>query len=306
MKTLVAVDVSKETLQIQTESKGWVVSNDSKGIATLIKEIGKMEEPFVVCEATGGYERLLMQSMHERTVPVCRLNPARVRAFAHSEGIRAKTDPIDAQMILKFAKEKDLAPTMPPTPERQRLGELLDRRSHLSEMHAREKNRLQNSNKGIHSSIRRIIRALEKEENRIEVEIRKLITKYPTMKKQVDVLTQIIGIGEITAWSVLGYLGEIDRIGRNEVVALAGIAPFNRDSGKMKGKRKIIGGRAKVRKCLYMAAQTAALHNPVIKRYFEHLTAKGKPYKCAMVAVMRKLLIHMRSELIILKKEVAL
>ena len=146
---------------------------------------------------------------------------------------------------------------------------------------------------------------MEKEEEKIEQEIRALLDKNAELQSQALALQRIPGVGEVTAWSVLAYLGEITTLKRNEVVALAGVAPFNRDSGKMKGKRRIIGGRAKVRSCLYMATQSAANHNPVIKPYVNRLREKGKPYKCAIVAAMRKMLLHMRAELLTLKLEVA-
>ncbi len=305
MNALVAIDVSKETLQIQTERKQWSCANDLRGLSVLARQMRRLPQPFIICEATGGYERLLLRTMQEKDIPICRVNPRRIRAFAQSEGIKAKTDPIDAQVILNFAREKKLQPTLPLEPERQVIKDLLDRRSQLTEMIAREKNRLQNSPVSIHASIKRILKTLGVELTRIEKDIQSQVDAHPLLKAQVHHLISIVGIGKITAWTTLGYLGEIDKIKRNEVVALAGIAPFNRDSGKMNGRRRIMGGRAKVRKCLYMAAQTASMRNPVIKPYFEHLRAKGKPYKCAMVAAMRKLLLHMRSELINLQLELA-
>jgi transposase len=264
-----------------------------------------MHNPFVICEATGGYERALMTRLNQEHLPVCRVNPARVRAFARSEGVRAKTDPIDAHVLLRFAQEKELRPTKPVDPAQDRLAALLDRRSHLSEQIAREKNRLQNSCQQIHSSIKRVLRFLEKEEDRIEQHIRELLNQDVHLQAQAKALQRIQGVGEVTAWTILAYLGEITTLKRNEVVALAGVAPFNKDSGKMKGRRRIIGGRAKVRACLYMAATTAASHNPVIKPYVKRLRDQGKPYKCAIVAAMRKMLLHMRSELINLQPGLA-
>ncbi len=303
---IVAIDISKQTLQVQTLSQAWENTNDTKGIASLIRTLQKMESCFVICEATGGYERLLMESLHRENLPVCRVNPARVRDFARSEGIRAKTDPIDAKVLLRFAQEKKLKPTPPADSARGHLAALLDRRSHLSEQIAREKNRLQNSDSRIHASIKRVLRFLEKEEDRIEEQIHALLKQNPVLEAQAQRLQRIKGVGPITAWTILAYFEELTTLKRNQAVALAGVAPFNRDSGKMKGKRRIIGGRAKVRSCLYMAAHTAATHNTVIKPYVQHLRDKGKPYKCAIVAAMRKMLLHMRSELILLESELAL
>lgn len=306
MHTLIAVDVSKDSLQIQTKTKRWDVENNADGLAKLIVRIKKMEDPFVVCEATGGYERALLYCMHENCVTVCRINPRRLRAFAVSEGVKAKTDPIDAAMILKFAEKKELRPLQPLGKEKRGLQALLDRRSHLTGMIASEKSRLKNSDEMIHESMRDVIRLLEAELDRIEQLISDLIEEHRDLKMRFETITAIVGVGKVTAWAALGYLGELEKIGRNQAVALAGLAPFNRDSGKFSGKRRIIGGRAKVRKALYMAAQTATIHNPVIKTYFDGLVDRGKPYKCAMVASMRKLLIHMRSELIKLDSGLAI
>ena len=150
-----------------------------------------------------------------------------------------------------------------------------------------------------------MIRFINKELASIEARIRKLINSKPIIKEQVDVMQLTCGIGEITAWTLMAYLEEIGTLGRNQLVALAGVAPYNNDSGPKSGKRSIYAGRAKVRKCLYMAAQTAAQHNPVIKPYVDGLIARGKPYKCAMVAAMRKLLIHLQSQIKNIEIEIA-
>ncbi|QBG46621.1 IS110 family transposase [Verrucomicrobia bacterium S94] len=295
--TLIAVDVSKESLEIQTDERSFDVPNTEKGIARLIKAARAAQLPFVVCEATGGYERLLPESMHAVDIPICRANPARIRAFAASEGIQAKTDPIDADVILKFAKSKELRPAAPVSSRRRELIALLDRRDHLKEQGAREKNRIRNSPDFIHASIKRMLNVLKKEITAIEKRIRELIKSDESLSACLSCLTAIKGVGEVSAWMIMAFLGEITMLSRNELVALAGVAPYNRDSGRFKGKRKIKGGRAKVRKALYMATRTAAMYNPVIKAYTDGLQSRGKPYKCAMVAGMRKMLIHMQSEL---------
>jgi transposase len=293
---LVAVDVSKNSLVVQTEQTSFTVANTREGICRMLRKIPS-EGAFVVCEATGGYERLLMDICHEKEISICRANPSRIRAFACSEGIRAKTDPIDADMILRFAQEKELRPTLPPDPHRKRLAALLDRRNHLKEQAAREKNRIQNSPEEIHSSIERMLLVLKDEIAAIDNLIRETIDGSKAISSQVSCLKTIRGVGEVTAWTIVALLGEITHLSRNQLVALAGVAPFNRDSGMLKGQRRIIGGRAKVRAVLYMAATTAAVHNPVIKQYVNELRGRGKPYKCAIVAAMRKMLIHMQSEL---------
>lgn len=294
-KNYIAIDIAKDSLAVASDSFNESFTYNKKGLKALIGKITLVESPLVVCEATGGYERKLMSLLFELNIPVALLNPARVRAFARSEGTKAKTDPIDALMLLRFAKSKDLRPTPAPSQQQQTLQALMDRRSQLTESLAREKNRLQKSPECVRKSIGKMIRMLEKELQAIDDRIKELIDRDDQLSEQSARMQSVVGVGQATAWSILAYLAEITTLGRNEIVALAGVAPYNRDSGKFKGRRRIEGGRAKVRKCLYMAAQTAAIHNPHIKDYVDRLRARGKPYKCAMVAAMRKLLIHLQS-----------
>jgi len=291
----VAIDISKDTLQIQDDKGPFTVANDPSGIGKLISHLKDCSDALTVFEATGGYERPLLETLRKAGLPIAMVNPARVRDFARSEGIRAKTDPIDARMILAFAKSKQLKPMVAPSASCIKLAALLDRRDHLTEQMAREKNRLQNSEAFIHRSIKRMIRILERELAAIEKEIQTLIDSDPGLKARAEIIETVKGVGPVTAWTLLAYLGEIEELSRNGVVAMAGVAPFNRDSGRFSGKRCIQGGRAKVRKCLYMAAHTAARCNPVIAPYVKRLRDRGKPYKCAIVAAMRKLLIHLQS-----------
>ena len=291
----VAIDVSKSTLQVQDDRRAFAVGNDPKSHRKLLSYLKTCANPLVVFEASGGYERALLQSLHKAGMPLAMVNPARVRDFARSEGVRAKTDPIDGKMILAFAKSKALRAMAAPSETCLKLAALLDRRGHLVEQLAREKNRLQNSEPFIHRSIKKMIKILDKEIAAIEKAIDQLVNSDPGLKSRSEIIQSIKGVGNITAWTLLAYLSEIEDLNRNRLVALAGIAPFNRDSGKFSGRRSIIGGRAKVRKCLYMAAHTAASCNPVIAAYVQGLRDRGKPYKCAIVAAMRKLLIHIQS-----------
>lgn len=291
----VAIDIAKATLQIQDDHRAWACTNDPQGHRALLKHLAAVANPLVVFEASGGYERSLLETLHRAGIPMALLNPARVRDFARSEGMRAKTDPLDARMILAFAKSKALRPMRTPSNNRLKLAALLDRRDHLVEALAREKNRLQNSETLIHRSIKRISKMLEKEIATIEAAITQLVQGEVGLRSRFELIESVRGVGKVTAWTILAHLNEIEELPRNQVVALAGIAPFNRDSGKMRGKRSIIGGRAKVRKCLYMAAHTAATCNPVIAPYVKGLRDRGKPYKCALVAAMRKLLLHIQA-----------
>ncbi|MDE2644187.1 MAG: IS110 family transposase [Verrucomicrobiota bacterium] len=292
---IVAIDVSKDTLEVLTDKKSMTLPNNDAGIDRLIKAIAGKPNPFVALEATGGYERRVCERLHEAGIALSLINPARVRAFARSEGIMAKTDPIDTAVIGRFAKEKELRPTPAPSAEQQELIDLMDRRSQMAEQLGTEKTRLKQAPDSIRRYVQDTIHATACQIQELETAIDQVIQRDPAMKHAFQVFVSVKGVGEVTAWSILAYLREIGEIKRSSLVALAGLAPFNRDSGKTKKPRRIQGGRAKVRTCLYMAAQTAARCNPVIKPYVEGLRERGKPYKCALVAAMRKLLIHLQS-----------
>lgn len=295
----IAIDIAKDSLQVQIAQSSSSLAYDSEGLKQLLAIINKSERPFVICEATGGYERQLLAQLFKENIPLSLVNPVQVRAFAKSEGIRAKSDPIDAKVLLRFAQEKKLRQTFPGDPKREEIAALLDRRAHLSEQLAREKNRLQKSHPSIVDSIRKMITIIEEQIASIDELIEELIEQDAELKNQFDAMITVKGVGKITAFSILAFLPEVQHLSRNKVTALAGIAPFEKDSGKFKGKRYIQGGRAKLRKVLYMAAQCAAVHNEHIKKYVDGLRARGKPYKCAIVAAMRKLLIHIQ---ILIKK----
>ena len=295
-QSIIAIDVSKDSLEVLTADQSFSSENSQRGFAALQRKISAKPNCFVVFEATGGYERALSDFLHACKIALCIVNPRLVRAFAISEGIKAKTDPIDAQMIYRFAESKVLRPTPAPSPGQRELSDLLDRRCQLSECVAREKNRIQKAhNKTVLASLRRSVKALEKEIALVESHIQKLIERTPSMEKACKIMTSVKGVGKITAWTILGQIPEITRVSRNELVALAGVAPFNRDSGKQVGKRYIGGGRAKIRRVLFMAARTASQFNPVIRPYVEGLVSRGKAYKCALTAAIRKILIHLQA-----------
>jgi len=296
----IAIDIAKQTLQVQSDLKSRSLNYDKDGLKKLRTFIKQHQKPMIIAEATGGYERPLMSMLFKYNITVALINPRLARAFALSEGIKAKTDPIDADMLLRFAKEKNPKPTEYIGAQREELIALMDRRAQLTEHIAREKNRMDKKVQAIRGSIQKMIRILEKELALIEGRIIRLIQSNEQMHAQSKAMQQVCGVGPNTAWSILAYLSEITQVNRNQIVALAGLAPFNRDSGKFKGKRRIQGGRAKVRATLYMAATCASQHNAVIKDYYQGLKARGKPSKMALVAVMRKLLIHLQA---ILKKQ---
>lgn len=295
---LIAVDVAKDSLQVQTSQEAFSVTNDKRGFARLLARTRKHSDPLVVFEATGGYERPLFDYLHAHGLPCVIVNPRLLRAFAKSEGIKAKTDPIDARMILRFAQEKELRQSTAPSPQQRQLADLLERRAQLVGFLAQEKNRMQKARSphpSVLASQRRVFNAMEKELDRIAQAIRKLVASHPSLQAPAEIILSVKGVGEVTTWTILAYLREIHHLTRNQLVALVGVAPFNDDSGKDSKPRFIQGGRAKVRCALYMAAHSAASTNPVISAYVNGLRARGKPYKCALVAAMRKLIIHIQS-----------
>ena len=293
--TYTAIDIAKDSLQVCDGKTNTNIANDKGAIQRLCKALAKTPQPCVVCEATGGYERLLLSSLHAHNITVALVSPSRVRSFAKSEGVKAKTDPIDAKMLLKFAQQKTPRITPPPAPQTEQLTILMDRRSQRTADRTKEKNRLEKCTATMKPFIEDSIAFIDSEIKQLDAKITAIITSCPILKKQNETLQEIEGVGPITAWSILAYMPEIIHLERNSAVALAGVAPFNRDSGKTRKKRSIIGGRAKIRRALYMAAQTAATHNKHIKTYVEGLKKRGKNHKMAMVAAMRKLLIHMQN-----------
>ena len=296
----IAVDIAKSSLRLQSQSTGFGLENNETGFKELLVHAATLSEPLVVMEATGGYERPLMRFLAKNQMAMVLVNPSRVRSFAASEGQKAKTDPIDAEVLLRFARNKKLQRMPSPQPHQNELTELMDRRDQLTGEIAREKNRLEKQPQYIQSSIKKVMRMLEKELVVIEKRIEVLIGAHVDMASASEAMQSVAGVGKVTAWTLLTHLPEITRVNRNQLVALAGLAPYNRDSGKTSRRRKICAGRAKVRKCLYMATMTAAIHNEHIRTYVERLRSKGKPYRCAIVAAMRKLLLHLQS---ILKKQ---
>jgi transposase len=291
----VAIDIAKASLQIQGERRSFAVDNTKSGRRKLLSYLKGLPNPLAVFEASGGYERALIECLRQADIGLVMINPARLRDFARSEGVRAKTDPIDSKMILAFAKSKALVASKPPSEASLKLAAMMDRRDHLTSQLACEKNRLHNSASSIHGSIKRMIAVLEKEIAALENAIAASVETAPLLKARFQIMASVKGVGKVTAWTLLAYFDELEALNRNQAVAMAGVAPFNRDSGKYSGKRSIQGGRAKVRKRLYMAAHTAASCNPVISAYVSGLRQRGKPYKCAIVAAMRKLLIHIQS-----------
>lgn len=292
----IGIDVAKNELVIFSSLGLKKFSNNAPGWQKLRTHVSTLANPLVVLEASGGYERPLIDYLCGVQLPWTLINPARVRYYAKSEGSNVKSDPIDASIIYKFACNKQLQPSIIADDVRRQLVLLMDRRTQISDMITQEKNRLDKcADPRVLNSIKALICYLEQELADYEKLISKHIESCEQLRERKKVMTEIKGVGDMTASTILAYLPEIETLQRNKIVALAGLAPYDRDSGNSKRKRFIYGGRHKVRKCLYMAAVSASKHNEVIKAYFTKLTNKNKPYKSAITACMRKLLIYIHS-----------
>jgi transposase len=288
------LDIAKASLQLDLQSKSYDLSNTAAGHHQLIKRLATIPSVHVVCEATGGYERAVVAALHAAAIPVSVINPARVRQFARASGELAKTDPIDAAMLTAFGQAFAPEPTPPRTAVEIKMAALVARRAQLLELHVAERQRADTC---AEPALRKLFTAwlsqLEKQIAKVEALIEALLAEQPTLASQVQRLDEIIGVGRITAVTVLATIPELGQLNRRQAAALAGLCPYNRDSGQWAGKRCISGGRSEVRRALYMAALSASRSNHLLKPFYQRLIAAGKPAKVALTAVMRKLIVLM-------------
>lgn len=290
----VGLDISKATLQCDLQGKGLALPNTEAGYARLLKKLLALPAVHVICEATGGYERGVVAALHAVRIPVSVLNPARARHFANAAGKLAKTDPIDAAMLTAFGAALKPAPTLPRTTAESQLAALMARRLELIELRVAETQRAErNPEPLLRPHFTRCLRALEKQLTHLEALLKALLAAEPALAQKVQRLQEIIGVGRLTPLAVLAQLPELGTLKRHQAAALAGLAPYNRDSGAWAGQRCIHGGRPALRRALYMAALSASRTNPILKAFYQRLIAAGKPAKLALTAVMRKLIILM-------------
>jgi transposase len=289
----VGVDVAKLTLDVAWPDSVRTIENSAKGFLSLIKKIRQLDAPVLVCcEASGGYERAMIEALLKAGIAVARVNPRQVRDFAKSQGLLAKTDRIDARLLVRFSATFNPKPLPAFSGVQQALRDMVDRREQLVHARKAEASRLDKfTHAFIVRSIRQSIRDLDKLVEACEVQIQALIESSETLKASFARLCLPKGVGPCTAWAVLAYMPELGRLNRREAAALVGTAPFNRDSGQWKGKRFVQGGRSSLRNHIYMAAFVASQHNLVLKAFYQRLLQAGKPRKVALVAVMRKLVI---------------
>lgn len=293
----VGIDVSLDKLDVHILPSGehLQVPNDDQGHEHLRERLQLLAPELIVMEATGGYERGLLRSLATAQLRVVRVNARRVRDFAKSLGLLAKSDRIDARVLALFAERIRPELRELPTVEVEQLGAMAARRRQLVEMRVAEKNRLGQCVRTLRPAIEQHIDYLDHQSEQLEKEMDALIGR--TMKEQQKLLRSVPGVGPVLSRTLLGEFPELGTLSRQKIAALAGVAPHLHDSGKLRGTRHIWGGRAHVRAVLYMATVTAVQHNPVIRAFYKRLIATGKPSKVALVAAMRKLLLILNSML---------
>jgi transposase len=286
------IDVSKASLDValSPSEERWSVANDAAGVGALVPRLQALRPALVVLEATGGYERAVVAALAAAGLPVVVANPRQIRAFARAVGQLAKTDRLDAAMLARFGAQVRPTPRALPDAQAQALDALLTRRRQLIEMLTAEKNRLAAAVPAVRRGITQHIRWLERQLDDVDGELGALIEASPLWRAQDDLLQSVPGVGPVLSRTLLGELPELGRLTHKQIAALVGVAPMARDSGTWRGRRGVTGGRAPVRTALYMAAVTAAQHNPTIRVFYRRLRAAGKPAKVALTACMRKLL----------------
>lgn len=288
----VGIDVSKATLDIAMRPSGSreSIPNEETQIEQLVKRLCTLPMALLVVEATGGVERRVVRALAAAELPVVVVNPRQVRDFAKATGQLAKTDKIDADILAHFGEAVRPALRALPDAASEALRALIARRRQLTEMLTAESNRLSHSGKAVRRRIEVHIRWLEAELDRVDSELDQSIRQSPIWREQEDLLKSVPGIGPVISRTLLAELPELGKLNRKQIAALVGVAPFNCDSGTLRGRRAVWGGRATVRAALYMAALVASRRNPKIREFYRRLRGAGKAPKVALVACMRKLL----------------
>ena len=289
----IGIDVAKKSLALDGVGRLQELPNDAQGHRRLLSWLSKKTQPVhIILEASGGYEQAIVRLLHEAKIAVSVMEPSRVRSFARAKGLRAKTDPIDASVLRAFGQAIQPRPTLAPSQEQLRLGELVTRRAQLIDSEVAESNR---SAHYLDKMIRRQAGAnlslLRRQIEQCEKAIVELIQANPSLQQRYERLQQVPGVGATTAATLLADMPELGSVRDESAAALAGVVPYNWDSGPFRGIRRIRGGRASVRRSLYMAALSAVRHDPVLKCVYQRLRNAGKKPLVALVAVMRKLII---------------
>jgi len=289
----VGIDVSKERLDVAVLGKGQEkqVNNTEAGIAELVAWLVELQPELIVVEATGGYQRAVVDALFQAGLPVALVNPARVRQFARACGLLAKTDKLDAQVLAVFGQRVQPRRYEGKSEAEKQLSALLVRRKQLEETLKAEQNRLRTISPSLRGSVERMIAVLKEEKKRLDDQIREAMKEQKAWQEQSAILRSAPGVGPVTTATLLAELPELGKMDRKKIAALVGVAPMNYDSGRKRGYRKTKGGRGEVRSVLYMATLVATRRNPVIRTQYQHLLKRGKEKKVALTACMRKFLI---------------
>ena len=289
----VGIDVSKDRLDVAIlgEKQASQVSNTMTGILELVEQMQGLQPELIVVEATGGYQRAVVDALFRSDLAVAVVNPARVRQFARACGLLAKTDKLDAQVLAVFGQRVQPRRYEGVNAKERELSSMLVRRRQLEEMLKAEKNRLRTVSPGLQGSVERIIVVLQVEKKRLDEQIEQFIQAQTEWQEESALLNSAPGVGKVTAATFLADLPELGKLDGKKIAALVGVAPMNHDSGKKRGYRKTKAGRADVRSVLYMATLVACRYNPLIKKQYEGLLKRGKEKKVALTACMRKFLV---------------
>jgi transposase len=287
----VGIDVSQRRLDIAVRpGASYSITHDESAIATVVEQLRVLSPTLIVLEATGGLEIPLTSALATAGLPVVVVNPRQVRDFAKASGRLAKTDALDAQVLAQFAEVMRPQPRPLPDAEARALAALLTRRRQLVEMLTAEKNRLLSASSPIRKRVQIHIVWLERELEHINTDLAEAIRLSPVWREKDELLRSVPGVGPVVTSTLLASLPELGTLTNKQIAALVGVAPLNRDSGTLRGRRTVWGGRAQVRAVLYMGAIVAARFNPVIRTFYQRLCASGKAKKVALTACMRKLL----------------
>jgi transposase len=288
------LDIAKASLQLHFQSNSYDLPNTALGHAQLRKRLLAVPDVHLICEATGGYERAVVAALHSASIRVSVINPARVRQFARASGQQAKTDPIDAAVLTAFGHAFSPSLTLARSATEIKMAALVTRRVQLLELRVAETQRADTCQE---PALRKLFTAwltqMEKQITKVEALITELLATETKLAEKVRRLDEIVGVGYITAVTVLAEMPELGTLNRRQAAALAGLAPYNQDSGTWSGHRRISGGRAEIRRGLYMAALVASQRNHLLKPFYQRLIAAGKPAKVALTAIMRKLIVLM-------------
>src|SRR5215217_3182034 len=291
-ETYVGIDVAKERLDVAVlgERQGKQVSNTKDGIAQLLEQMQALQPELIVVEASGGYQRAVVDVLFHAGLAVAVVNPARVRQFARASGLLAKTDKLDAQVLAEFGRKMQPKRYEGKSEAEKQLSALLVRRKQLEEMLKAEQNRLRTISPSLRGSVERIIALLKEEKKKIDEQIHELMKEQKAWQEQSEILRSAPGVGMVTTATLLADLPELGKMDRKKIAALVGVAPMNYDSGRKRGYRKTKGGRTDVRSVLYMSTLVATRYNPVIQSQYQQMLKRGKEKKVALTACMRKFL----------------